>query len=51
MTMPISTSQSSLSESFGMMVSSLAPTMQLGALLKMIGSFGTGMPASAAWSE
>ena len=35
----------------GMMVSSFGPQMQLGALLKMIGSFGIGMPASAAWSE
>ena len=51
MTMPSSTSQSSLLDSFGIMVSSLGPTMQEGALLKMIGSFGIGMPASAAWSE
>ena len=34
-----------------MMVSSFGPQMQDGALLKMIGSFGTGRPASAAWSE
>ena len=34
-----------------MMVSSFGPHRQDGALLKMIGSFGIGMPASAAWSE
>ena len=48
--MPSSISQSSLVEPFGMMVLSFGPQMQLGALLKMIGSGGIGMPASAAWS-
>jgi hypothetical protein len=33
------------------MVSSFGPHTQDGALLKMIGSLGTGMPVSAAWSE
>ena len=42
MTMPSSTSQSSFVEPFGIMVSSFGPQMQLGALLKMIGSFGSG---------
>src|SRR4029079_2863239 len=50
MTMPSSISQSSLEESFGMMVLSFGPQMQLDALLKMIGSGGIGMPASGAWS-
>jgi hypothetical protein len=51
MTMPSSTSQSSLLDPFGMIVSSFGPQMQVVTLLKMIGSFGIGMPASAAWSE
>ena len=33
-----------------MMVSSFGPQMQVGALLKITGSGGTCMPASAAWS-
>ena len=33
-----------------MMVSSFGPQIEVGALLKMIGSFGIGAPASAAWS-
>jgi len=40
-----------LADCFGIIVSSFGPQMQVGALLKMIGSFGIGMPASAAWSE
>ena len=36
---------------FGMMVSSFAPQIAVRGLKKTIGSFGTGMPASAAWSE
>jgi hypothetical protein len=37
-------------EFFGIMVSSFGPQMQVGALLKTTGSFGTGTPDSAAWS-
>ena len=51
MTMPSSISQSSFEESRGMMVLSFGPQIHDGALLKMIGSLGIGMPASAAWSE
>ena len=40
-----------LADSRGMMVSSFGPQMQVGALLKIIGSLGMAMPASAAWSE
>jgi len=48
--MASSTSQSVLVEPFGMMTSSFGPTMQFGALLKRIGSFGISAPVSAAWS-
>ncbi len=37
--------------SFGTMVSLAGPQIELGALLKITGSFGIGIPASAAWSE
>jgi len=37
-------------EFFGYMMSSLGPQMQLGALLKRIGSFGISWPVSLAWS-
>ena len=40
-----------LADSRGVIVSSFGPLMQLVTLLKMIGSFGIGIPASAAWSE
>ena len=50
MTMASSTSQSVFCEPRGMTTSSLAPTMQDGALLKTIGSAGIGAPVSAAWS-
>ena len=32
-------------------MSSFGPTMEEVAFMKMIGSLGTGMPDSAAWSE
>ena len=51
MTKAISASQSSFTLSRGNMMSSLAPTMQFGALLNSTGSGGTFAPASAAWSE
>jgi hypothetical protein len=51
MTMASSTSQSSLLDSLGMIVSSLGPQMQDVTLLKMIGSLGMAAPVSAAWSE
>ena len=44
MTIASSTSQSVFSEPLGMTTSSLGPTMQEGALLNRIGSFGIGMP-------
>ena len=49
MTMPSSTSQSSLVECGGCTTSSLGPLIEVVAFMKMIGSFGSGMPASAAW--
>ena len=51
MTMPSSTSQSSLVEFFGCITSSFGPLMQVVAFMNTIGSVGTGMPASSAWSE
>ena len=51
MTMPSSTSQSSLVEFFGWMTSSLGPLMQVVAFMNTIGSDGIGSPASFAWSE
>jgi hypothetical protein len=48
--MASSTSQSVFFEFFGMITSSLGPTMQFGALLNRIGSAGIGAPVSAAWS-
>lgn len=51
MTMPSSISQSSFSDSFGTMVSSFGPQIDEVCFQKITGSFGTGRPASAAWSE
>ena len=51
MTTPSSTSQSDFLESLGNMTSSFAPWMQVVAFMKTIGSVGTGMFDSAAWSE
>src|SRR5216683_1340090 len=48
---PRSIWKSSLVELFGVIVLSFGPQMLEGALLKMIGSLGIGMPVSAAWSE
>ena len=50
MTTPSSTSQSVLSEPLGNMTGSFGPWMHEVAFMKMMGSFGIGRPASAAWS-
>jgi hypothetical protein len=50
-TTPSSTSQSVLVEPFGSTMPSFGPVMQVVAFMKTIGSAGTGMPDSAAWSE
>ncbi|MNO08343.1 hypothetical protein D3C81_2309400 [compost metagenome] len=50
MTMPSSTSQSSLVEPRGFKTVSFGPTMQEVALEKSTGSSGIGRPDSAAWS-
>ncbi len=50
MTMPSSTSQSSFFDPRGIFTSSFGPHSAPSDFRKMIGSFGTGMPASAAWS-
>ena len=50
-TMPSSTSQSVLPAPLGSITSSFGPIIELSVLWKMIGSFGTGEPVSAAWSE
>ena len=50
MTMPSSTSQSPLTEPLGSITGSFGPWMQLVAFMKTTGSFGIGMPDSAAWS-
>ena len=49
--MPSSTSQSVLTELRGSMMSSSGPWMHDNVFMKTIGSLGTGMPDSAAWSE
>ena len=49
--MPSSTSQSSLVEFFGWIMSSFGPLMQVVAFMNTIGSAGIGRPASLAWSE
>ena len=50
MTTPSSTSQSVLSDPRGITTSSFGPMIAEVAFMKTIGSFGTGMPDSAAWS-
>lgn len=49
--MPSSTSQSVLVEPRGMRTASFGPTRVLGDFVNRIGSSGTGMPLSAAWSR
>ena len=51
MTTPSSTSQSVFCEPRGITTSSFGPQMQEVAFMKTIGSAGTGMFDSAAWSE
>jgi hypothetical protein len=48
---PSSTSQSVFCEVRGISIGSLGPQMALVAFMKMIGSGGTAIPVSAAWSE
>ena len=51
MTTPNSTSQSLFFEPLGSITASSGPWMHEMALVKMMGSFGIGRPASAAWSR
>ncbi len=46
-----STSQSVFTEPRGMMIGSFGPQIAEVAFMKTIGSGGTAMPVSAAWSE
>ena len=46
-----STSQSSFLESFGIIISSFGPLIELVAFIKTIGSGGAFEPVSFAWSE
>ena len=51
MTIPSSTSQSSLVEPRGATTGSFGPLIAVVAFMNRIGSLGIGEPVSAAWSE